>query len=164
MAMAALTVWRFDSPDGAERAETILLRMAREGDIAILDAATVSWPSGEKKPQTRHLTDLTGERAGWGALWGFLFGLLFFVPLLGTAVGAGVGAMAGHFADTGIDRDFIKSVQDRVTPGTSALFLLSAEAAMDRVKLEFVGLRPELISTNLTEEQEQRLREAFSDS
>jgi uncharacterized membrane protein len=162
--MAALTVWRFDSPDGAERAEAILLRMAREGDIGIQDAATVSWASGRNKPRTRHLTDLTGERAGWGAFWGFLFGLLFFMPLLGTAVGAGIGALSGHLADTGIDRDFIRSVQDKVTPGTSALFLLSDHAAMGRVELEFVGMHPELISTNLSEEQEQRLREAFSDS
>jgi uncharacterized membrane protein len=162
--VAALTVWRFDSVDGAERAEAILLRIAREGDINIHDAAIVSWGSGQKKPRTRHLTDLTGEKAGWGAFWGFLFGLLFFVPLLGTAVGAGVGALAGHFADTGIDRDFIRSVQDQVTPGTSALFLLSDHAAMGRVKLEFLGMSPELISTDLSEEQEQRLREAFSDS
>jgi uncharacterized membrane protein len=162
--MSALTVWRFDSPDGAERAEAILLRMADEGAIAVRDAATVSWSEGEKKPRTKHLTDLTGERAGWGAFWGFLFGLLFFVPLLGTAVGAGVGALAGHFADTGIDRDFIRSVQDKVTPGTSALFLLSEEAAMGKLKTEFIGMDLELISTNLTEEQEQRLREAFTDS
>ncbi len=162
--MATLTVWRFDTPDGAERTEAILLRVAREGDIDILDAANVSWAPGQNKPQTRRLTDLTGERAGWGALWGFLFGLLFFVPLLGTAVGAGVGALAGHFADTGIDRDFIREVQDKVTPGTSALFLLSNNAAMGRLKVEFVGLHPELISTNLSEEQEQRLRAAFSDS
>jgi uncharacterized membrane protein len=160
--MATLTVWRFDTPDGAETAEAILLRMAREGDIGIQDAATVSWPSDQNKPRTRHLTDLTGERAGWGALWGFLFGLLFFVPLLGTAVGAGVGALAGHFAETGIDRDFIRSVQEKVTPGTSALFLLSDHAAMGRVRLEFVNMNPELISTDLSEEQEQRLREAFS--
>jgi uncharacterized membrane protein len=160
--MAALTVWRFDSPDGAERAEAILLRMAREGDVGIQDAATVTWPSDQKKPRTRHLTDLTGERAGWGALWGFLFGLLFFVPLLGMAVGAGIGALEGHFADTGIDRDFIRTVRDKVTPGTSALFLLSDHAAMGRVKLEFMGMKPELITTDLSDEQEQRLREAFS--
>jgi uncharacterized membrane protein len=162
--MATLTAWRFDTPDGAERAEAILLRMAREGDIGVIDAATVSWAPGQKKPRTRHLTDLTGGRAGWGAFWGFLFGLLFFVPLLGTAVGAGVGAMAGHFADTGIDREFISSVQAKVTPGTSALFLLSDHAAMGRLKLEFVGLKPELISINLSEEQEQTLRDAFSDN
>ena len=162
--MASLTVWRFDTPDGAERAEAILLRVAQEGDIDIHDAATVSWASGRKKPTTRHLTDLTEEKVGWGAFWGFLFGLLFFVPLLGTAVGAGIGAVGGYLADTGIDRDFIHSVQDKVVPGTSALFLLSDHAAMGRLKMEFVGMHPELISTNLSEDQEQRLREAFSDS
>lgn len=162
--MATLTVWRFDSTGGAENATAILLRMAQEGDIGILDAAVVSWPHDQKKPRTRHLTDVTAERAGWGAFWGLLFGLLFFVPLLGTAVGAGVGAMAGHLAETGIDRDFIRSVQERITPGTSALFLLSDHAAMGRIKLEFVGMHPELISTNLTDEQEQKLRQAFSDT
>ncbi|HSJ60799.1 MAG TPA: DUF1269 domain-containing protein [Jiangellaceae bacterium] len=162
--MATLTVWRFDSTGGAENATAILLRMAQEGDIGVLDAAVVSWPHDQKKPRTRHLTDVTAERAGWGAFWGFLFGLLFFVPLLGTAVGAGVGAMAGHLAETGIDRDFIRSVQERITPGTSALFLLSDHAAMGRIKLEFVGMHPELISTNLTDEQEQKLRQAFSDT
>ncbi len=162
--MATLTAWRFDTTDGAERAVTILLRMAREGDIGILDAAVVSWPPDQKKPRTRRLNDVTAGKTGWGAFWGFLFGLLFFVPLLGTAVGAGIGAIAGHFAETGIDRDFIRSVQERVTPGTSALFLLSDHAAMGRVKHEFVGLHPELIETNLTDEQEQKLREAFSDA
>ena len=161
--MAALTVWRFDSVDGAERAEAILLRMAREGDIDVLDAATVSWPAGASKPRTRRLTDLTGEKAGWGAFWGFLFGLLFFMPLVGAAAGAGIGALVGHFHDTGIDRDFVKSVQDKVVPGTSALFLLSDNAAMGRIQLEFVDMNPELISTNLDEEQEKRLREAFAD-
>ncbi len=162
--MATLTAWRFDTTDGAERAVTILLRMAQEGDIGILDAAVVSWPPDQKKPRTRRLNDVTAGKTGWGAFWGFLFGLLFFVPLLGTAVGAGIGAIAGHFAETGIDRDFIRSVQERVTPGTSALFLLSDHAAMGRVKHEFVGLHPELIETNLTDEQEQKLREAFSDA
>ena len=32
---------------------------------------------------------------------------------------------------------------------------------MGRVKLEFVGMNPELIATDLSEEQEQRLRAAF---
>lgn len=161
--MAALTVWRFDRVDDAERAEAILLRMAREGAIDVLDAAVVSWPGDSKKPITRRLTDLTAEKAGWGAFWGFLFGLLFFVPLIGVAAGAGIGALVGHFHETGIDRDFVKSVQDKVVPGTSALFLLSDNAAMGRIQLEFVGMHPELISTNLDEEQEKRLREAFAD-
>jgi uncharacterized membrane protein len=36
-------------------------------------------------------------------------------------------------ADVGIDDDFIRSVRDEITPGTSALFLMSSVAVMDKV-------------------------------
>lgn len=162
--MATLTVWKFDNPDSADRAEQILIDLSKQRLIDIADAATVSWPADRKKPKTRQLGDLTGTGAGWGALWGMLFGLIFFVPLLGAAIGAGLGALAGHFSNVGISREFIESVRQQVTPGTSALFLLSANAVIDRIEPELAELRPQLISTNLSEEQEQQLRTAFADS
>ena len=70
-----------------------------------------------------------------------LFGLIFFVPLLGLAIGAASGALFGSLADVGISDSFIKSVRDQVTPGTSALFLLSSDAVIDRVKEEFPSQR-----------------------
>ena len=109
--------------------------------------------------------DMAGMGALTGAFWGMLFGLIFFVPLLGMAIGAGMGALAGALADTGIDDKFIKQVQSQVTPGTSALFLMTSGAVMDRV-LEAVhkqGLHPELISSNLSAEQEAKLREVFAE-
>ena len=51
--------------------------------MTVEDAATVSWPSGAKKPKTRQLHSLTGAGALGGMFWGMLFGLMFFVPLLG---------------------------------------------------------------------------------
>jgi uncharacterized membrane protein len=92
-----------------------------------------------------------------------LFGLLFFVPLLGLAIGAGIGALTGSMADIGIDDSFIDSVKQRVTPGTSALFLLSSDAVTDRVKGTFDDLSPELIASNLSADQEAKLREVFED-
>ena len=96
--MGTLTVWKFDTPEGADRAEAILIDLSKQQLIDIGDAATVSWPADRKKPKTRQLATLTGPGAGWGALWGMLFGLIFFVPLLGAAIGAGLGALAGHFS------------------------------------------------------------------
>ena len=130
--------------------------------IQIEDAATVSWPEGANKPKTRQLPELTAAGASWGALWGLLFGLLFFVPLIGVALGAGLGALAGRFADVGISDDFIKAVREKVTPGTSALFLLSDHAVVERIVPALEPLKPELISTNLSPEQEQQLRAAFA--
>lgn len=162
--MATLTVWKFDTPDGADQAERVLVDLSKQQLIDIGDAATVSWPADRKKPKTRQLSGLAGVGAGWGALWGTLFGLIFFVPLLGAAVGAGLGALAGHFSNVGISRDFIESVRRQVTPGTSALFLLSANAVIDKVKPAMAALNPQLISTNLSDEQEAQLRAAFADN
>ena len=39
-----------------------------------------------------------------------------------------VGALNGKFKDHGISDDFIKSIRDRVTEGTSAVFLLTSGA------------------------------------
>ena len=98
-----------------------------------------------------------------GMFWGMLFGLIFFVPLLGAALGAATGAITGSLADVGIDDGFINKVRDHVTPGTSALFVLSSDAVADKVKDAFTGNHPaELIFTNLSNEQEAALREAFS--
>src|SRR5215213_5853414 len=131
--------------------------------ITLEDAAVVSWPQGNKKPTTRQLLSMAGAGALGGAFWGFLFGLIFFVPLLGAAIGAGMGALTGSMADVGIDDDFIKQVREKVTPGTSALFALTGEAtAPDRVIDELRQYDFEIISTNLPEEQEKQLREAFA--
>ena len=99
-----------------------------------------------------------------GAFWGLLFGLIFFVPLLGAAIGAASGALAGSLRDVGIDDSFINRVRDRVTPGTSALFLMSSDAVVDKVKDAFAGGAPsELLFTNLSQEQEDALRQVFTE-
>jgi uncharacterized membrane protein len=161
--MATLTVWKFETETGADEAIGTIQDLVRQELIKIRDAATVSWPEGKKKPKTRQLNNLTTGGALGGAFWGLLFGMLFFVPLLGAAVGAAVGASSGMLADAGIDDDFIKRVRDEVTPGTSALFLLSSDAVLDRVKEAFANHQTELIHTNLSQEDEDALRAAFAD-
>src|SRR4051812_4713982 len=131
--------------------------------ITLEDAAIVSWPEDRKKPQTRQLSSMTGVGALGGAFWGFLFGLIFFIPLLGMAMGAAMGALSGSLADVGIDDDFIKQVREKVTPGTSALFALTSGATEDRVIEELKQYDFEIISTNLPEEQERKLREVFGE-
>ncbi|GAA5110029.1 DUF1269 domain-containing protein [Pseudonocardia adelaidensis] len=162
--MATLTVWKFDSPDGAEKALELLQRMQKQSLIAVNDAATVTWPMGRKKPKTQQLRSLAGAAALGGSFWGLLFGLIFFVPLLGLAVGAAMGALAGSMADVGIDDEFIRGVRDNVTPGTSALFVMTSNAVEDKVLEQFKGSGASLLSTNLSHEQEARLREAFAET
>jgi uncharacterized membrane protein len=161
--MATLSVLKFNDPYGADRVLLALQGLQEREMINLEDAAVVSWPQGNKKPTTRQLHSTSGAGALGGAFWGFLFGMIFFVPFLGAAIGAGMGGMTGALADVGIDDDFIKQVREKVTEGTSALFALTSGAtAPERVIDELKQYDFEIISTNLPEEQENKLREAFA--
>jgi uncharacterized membrane protein len=165
MAQSTLTVWKYGTPTGADDAVHLIENLARQGLLTLHDAATVSWPDDQKKPKTRQLTSTTGAGALGGAFWGMLFGLVFFVPLLGAAVGAATGALTGSLTDVGIDDGFINRIRDEITPGTSAIFLLTSDAVLDKVRDAFAQHAPsELIFTNLSSEQEQALRGVFADA
>lgn len=161
--MATLTVWKFEDADGAARAENRLLELEKQDLVHVHDAALVSWPLEKSKPRTRQLHRLAGADALGGAFWGLLFGLVFFIPLFGIAVGATLGAIGGALSEVGIDDDFIESVRGEVQPGTSALFLLSTDAVIDRVKNAFGDDKPNLLRTNLSDADEAKLREVFGD-
>ena len=131
--MNTLTVLKFSTPEGAQEMLNKIYEMQNQELITVVDAATVTWPENKKSPKTKQAVNLTGAGAMDGAFWGMLFGFLFFVPLFGMAVGASMGALTGRFADYGIDDNFIKRVRKEVEPGTSALFLMSTNAVVDRV-------------------------------
>jgi uncharacterized membrane protein len=163
--MATLVVVKFPTAEGADMMLSTLESLQKQQLIQINDGAIVSWPAGASKPKTSQLSKgiATGAGALGGAFWGFLFGLLFFIPILGLAIGAGIGALMGHFANYGIDQNFIDQVRAKVTPGTSALFLLSSGAVVDKVAEAVKGQQFEIIQTNLSKEQEDQLRKDFGE-
>jgi uncharacterized membrane protein len=162
--MATLSVLKFSSPDGAEKALNTLRRLQQQHLIEILDAAVTEWPQERKAPRTRQAVDTASAGALGGAFWGLLFGVIFFVPLLGMALGAATGGLAGALTDVGINDDFIRQARDKVTRGTSALFLLAENAVADRIVPELKALNPEVVSTNLPADKEARLRELFAEA
>jgi uncharacterized membrane protein len=119
-----------DADEAVKRLETLQSQTV----ITIDDAAVVSWELGKKKPKTRQLHNTTGEGALSGAFWGMFLGLIFFVPLLGAALGAALGAWSTSIIDMGISDKFIDEVKQKVTPGTSALFLLTDDTVVDKVE------------------------------
>lgn len=160
--MATLTVWKFKTSEGAEKALAKLDELQKQQLIQVLDAAIVSWPQGRKRPKTYQAMNTVGAGALGGAFWGMLFGLIFFVPLFGLIIGATAGALSGTFTDYGINDDFIKDLQTKVTEGTSALFLLTGQVTVDKVEAAFTAdEKGELIQSNLSADQEAKLREDF---
>lgn len=161
---SALTVFTFDRADEAEKALNSLSELARQHVIRIADAAVVTWPDGRRAPRTIQAHNLVGMGALGGTFWGMLVGMLFMMPLLGAVIGAAAGATSGALTDIGINDGFIKEVRERVQPGTSALFLLADTEAPDKVAEHLRPFGPHLLSTNLSQEQEGRLRELFEGS
>jgi uncharacterized membrane protein len=160
--VAAVTVLKFGESDGAVKALSEIQSLQKDHLIKVHDAAIVTWPVGTKSPKTRQLVDLVAIGAMSGMFWGMLLGIIFLTPLFGMAVGAGFGALGGAFRDYGIDDDFIKRVRTSVTEGTSALFLMTSDAVMDRVSERLKNTKFEIIATNLSTEQEEKLRELFA--
>lgn len=163
--MATLTVLEFPTAEGATTMLSTLQNLQKQQLIQIEDGAIVTWPEGARRPKTKQLSQglATGTGALGGAFWGLLFGLLFFVPFFGMAVGAAAGALARHFAHYGIDENFINSVRSKVTPGTSALFLLTSGAVVDKLIEAVRGQKFQIVQTNLSKEQENELREMFGE-
>ena len=160
--MSTLTVWKFANSEGAENALNKLQSLQKQEIIQVLDAAIVTWPQGRKKPKTYQAVNTVGVGALGGAFWGMLFGLIFLVPLFGMIVGATAGALSGKLTDYGINDEFIKDLRDNVTEGTSALFLLTGQVTVDKVEAAFSAEeKGELIQSNLSTEQETKLREDF---
>jgi len=161
--MATLTALKFSTLEGAGQMLSKIQSLQKMQLIKVQDAAIVYWPEGKDKPKTKQLVDMAGMGALQGAFWGMLFGLIFFVPFFGLAVGAAMGALGGKMADYGIDDNFIKQSREKLTPGTSALFLLTSDAVSDKVLDELKGFEFELIASNLSKEQEEQLMAAFAE-
>ena len=159
--MATVTVFWFPAAEGADRFLTRVVALKKRHLLKLHDAAIVSWPKGEKRPRTRQLVSLVGAGALGGLFWGALFGFIFAAPLFGLAAGAVAGALTGAFRDYGIDDDFIELVRRQLVRGSSALFVLTSGAVLDRVGEELRDEEFEILTTNLSRDDEKRLRQVF---
>jgi uncharacterized membrane protein len=158
--MSDLIVFAFDTEDGASEMRDALVKMQKQQIIELEDAAVVVRRQ-DGKVKVKQAVSLVGAGALGGSFWGLLIGLLFWAPWLGLAIGAITGAIAGGLTDVGVDDDFIKEVGNTIEPGHSALFLLVRDATPDKVLEGLQGFEPTVLQTSLSEEQEERLREAF---
>jgi uncharacterized membrane protein len=88
--------------------------------------------------------------------WGLLFSLVFACSACRPAPRA--KRPLGSYQDIGIS-----DVRDKITLGTSALFIFAPDhAALDRAAGKFRDTDAEIISASLSKEHEARLREAFA--
>ncbi len=131
------TAWRFKGTEGADAAVLRLKQLDAQDLIEVQDVAVIRWPHYATAPQAQeHVTD-EGSRAS---------------------------SFAKKLTKAGIEGSMLDSVKGDMTPGTSALVLLSANAAIDTVAQAFEGHAMELMRSDLSVQQEDQLRAAFAES
>ncbi len=168
--MSDLIVVAFKGEDTADQVLNKLLALQKEHLIDLEDACVVV-RDRHGNAHLKQAVNLVGVGAAsggaWGALWGTLIGLLFLNPLAGlltgAAIGAGTGALSGALSDYGIDDEFIRSVGSTIEPGSSALFILVRRATLDKVLPELRPFGGTVLRTSLSNEQEERLRQALQE-
>ena len=111
-----------------------------------------------------HLTTNHRPVAGdvsWGIFWMLVFALLFDPPSpREEETGSGMDALLEMIAGSGVDESFQVQVRDRLTPGTSALFLALGAARPDRIPEILGQYGGELLQTTVTADRFAALREA----
>jgi uncharacterized membrane protein len=157
--MSDLIVMSFNSVETAKSVREAVRRLQKQGLIALSDAAVISKDAEGKINVDSEVSHETKVGAGVGALLGAVLTFVFPVAgiLVGTAGGAAVGALVGN----GVDRKFVEDVQNSLTPGSSAVFLVirSGDAAALRGAIEpYEGT---LIQTTLDTSLEEQLRDAL---
>jgi uncharacterized membrane protein len=135
--MPSLTAWRFSSTEGADDAVLRLNQLDEQDLIDVEDAAVIRWPQYASAPMAHEHV---------------------------TRQGSAFSSIAKKIAHSNIDRSMVDRVKGDMTPGTSALVLLSANATVATVAKAFEGQSMELIRSDLTVQQEDQVRRVFGDS
>ena len=159
--MTAFSVWKFDTPEGAAHTESLLEDAQRDQLIKIVDHAVVSWPAGSKEPTVKQGHEDRWRGTAWGAFWGLFVGAIMTVAVVGLAAGAGLGVLAKATEKLGISEEQLRSIGEGITEGTSALFLVTENANLDRLGERMRGVHMKLMQTNLTDVEQSLLRESL---
>lgn len=135
MSTTTLTVWHYDTSMGAAAGEVRLKDLQQQGAVRVVDAITVTWVPGADEPHLGHLLRHGPASVARGSMLGAMLDRLLLAPPAGAA--SHVPALAERLRGTGIDEELLEGIRSGITPGTSALLVLSAEADLEVVR-EFV--------------------------
>ncbi|MGH3282388.1 MAG: DUF1269 domain-containing protein [Trebonia sp.] len=127
------TAWRFPGTEGADDAVARLKQLDSQDLINLMDIAVLRWPEYAAQPTTQeHVQEQGGK----------------------------VASMVRRLQRPVIDGSMIESVKGDLRPGTSAVVLLSSGAEIDAVVHAFEGQPIELIRSDLSVPEQDRLRQA----
>ena len=145
------TVLTFDDETTASEALKDLQRLQRDGIVKVLNAAVLV-KDKKGKVSVKETEDVDAKHGAlFGAITGGLIGLFGGAPgvVVGAVAGAGTGGVAAKLIDLGFPREFLRDLQGRLQPGSSALVALVEPTWIDRVVKELADLGGQLFRYTL---------------
>jgi len=133
----ATTAWRFSGTEGADEAILKLKQLEAAKLIEVQDVTVIRWPQYAAEPTVReHVTE----------------------------EGSKVSSLMHKFTHAGIDSTMIESAKGDMTQGASVLVLLTVEAPVEAVAKAFDEEGVELIRSDVSVQDQDRLRAALGES
>jgi uncharacterized membrane protein len=133
----ATSAWRFSGTEGADEAVLKLKQLEAAKVVDVQDVAVIRWPQYAAEPTVReHVTE----------------------------EGSKVSSLMHKFTHAGIDSSMIESAKGDTTQGASVLVLLTVEAPVEAVAKAFDEQGVELIRSDLSVQDQDRLRAALAES
>jgi uncharacterized membrane protein len=162
--MHEMMVVAFEAEYKADQVLDTLKQLDAEAIVDLKSAAVVVRDAaGEVR--IRETTDFDAKQGAiGGALAGGVLGLLGGSLLKGAILGAAGGALAGKGIDLGLNDEYLKSVGESLTSGTSAIVALVAFERVERAMEEldkFEGGR--ILRHSLSDEVYRQLSDAIED-
>ena len=159
--MSQLIAVSYPDPFKAQEVRLTLIKLQKEHLIDLEDAVVVT-KDAAGKIQLHQAVNLTAAGAVSGGFWGTLIGMIFLNPIFGAAVGASFGAISGALTDLGIDDQMMKDVAAKLSPNTSALFVLVRSVTADKVVPEIQKFGGTILQSSLSHDDEARLQAALA--
>lgn len=154
--MSELIVIGYDDETTGRRAYDEVQELNRQFIVQLAGLAIVTIDE-EGKSHVDTPRRVVGASVAGGALWGMLFGLLFLAPGLGALLGGAMGALIGRLNKSGIDHTFREKVQSMLTPGTTAVVIMTTKITEDKFAAAMRPFGGRVLQTSLSEEDEQDL-------
>jgi uncharacterized membrane protein len=125
------TAWRFPNTEGADTAVVRLKQLDSKDLINLTDIAVLRWPEYAAEPTTLEHVHQQGGK---------------------------VSSLVRRLQHPVIDGSMIESVKGDLRPGTSAVVVLSSDGEIDSIVHAFEGQPLELIRSDLSVPDQDRLR------
>jgi uncharacterized membrane protein len=156
--LVSLTVWRYPTPLGVDAGELRMKSLQEKKALTVHDAVAVIWMPGAEAPRIRRLRHDTAKAVAGGSILGGLVGLVVLGPVGGAAAGAAVSAVTHRLRSVGINDEVVDRIRNELTPGTSALLVLSSHADVEKLRPLLARREATLIHAELSEDAPAELR------